>query len=81
MDLETHLNSVTGYEKRDHITHFLIFHFKTLITWKVYRPFPGLGGASTRVNHVRKLLFYASIWQFTVQYRRLTLASNVGSGK
>jgi len=26
---------VTGYEKRDHIAHFLNFHFKTLITLKV----------------------------------------------
>ena len=40
-----------------------------------------LGGASTRVDHVWKLPCYASIWWFTVQYRRLTLASNVGSGK
>jgi len=25
---------VRGYEKRDHITHFLNFHLKTLTTWK-----------------------------------------------
>jgi len=31
MDFGTHPNSVTGYEKRDHITHFLTFHFKTLL--------------------------------------------------
>jgi len=29
MDFGTHPNSVTGYEKRDRIVHFLIFHFKT----------------------------------------------------
>jgi len=33
----------------------------------------GLGGASARVNRVQKSLFYASLWQFTVRYRRLTL--------
>ena len=34
-----------------------------------------LGGTSVRVDHVQKLLFYASLWRFTIQYRRLTLAS------
>jgi len=52
-------------------------------TCKKFRATPtsGLGGASTRVDHVQKSLFYASLWQFTVQFRRLTLASNVGSVK
>jgi len=45
------------------------------------KPTSSLGGVSVQVNCVRKSLFYASIWRFTVQYRRLTLASNVGSVK
>ena len=40
-----------------------------------------MDGASSRVNRIQKLLFYASLWQFTIRYRRLTLASNVGSVK
>ena len=39
-------------------------------------PASSLGGASAQVNCVQKSLFYASIWWFTVQYRRLNLASN-----
>jgi len=37
-------------------------------TRKEFRATPtsGLGGASTQVDHVRKLPFYASLWQFTV---------------
>jgi len=50
-------------------------------TRKKFRTTPtsGLGGASTQVNRVQKSPFYASLWQFTVRYRRLPLASNVGS--
>jgi len=44
-------------------------------------PTSSLGGASTRVDHVQKSPFYASLWQFTVWYRMLTLPSNVGSVK
>jgi len=44
-------------------------------------PTSGLGGVSTWVDRVRKLPFYASLWQFTIRYRRLTLVFNVGSVK
>ena len=52
-----------------------------LHTRKKFRAVPtsGLGRASTRVDRVRKLPFYASLWWLTIWYRRLTLASNVGS--
>ena len=35
-------------------------------------PTSGVGGASARVDHVRKLLFYASFWQLTVRGLLLT---------
>jgi hypothetical protein len=44
-------------------------------------PISSMGGASERVDRVRKSPFYASLWRLTVQDRRLTLASNVGSVK
>jgi len=52
-------------------------------TCKKFRATPtsGMGGASARVDRIQKLPFYASLWQFTVRYRRLTLAFNVGSVK
>ena len=30
-------------------------------------PTSGMGGASTHVDHIRKLPFYASLWQLTAQ--------------
>jgi len=53
-------------------------HHPATLARSCVTPPSGLGGESTWVNHVRKLLFYASLWRFTIQYRRLTLASNVG---
>jgi len=55
-------------------------------SWYTHKEFctmftSGFGRASTRVDRVQKLLFYASLWQFTVQYRELVLASNIGSVK
>ena len=44
-------------------------------------PTSGLGRAITRVDHVRKSLFYASLWQLTTRDSRLALVSNVGSVK
>ena len=44
-------------------------------------PTSGVGGASERVDRVRKSLFYASLWRFTARDRRLAVASNVGSEK
>ena len=44
-------------------------------------PMSSVGGASTRVHHVRKSLFYASLWWLTAQDRRLAVAFNVGSMK
>ena len=44
-------------------------------------PTSGLGRVSMRVDRVQKSPFYASLWQFTVQYRRLTLTSNIESVK
>jgi len=47
-------------------------------THKEFRATPtsGLGGASAQVDRIRKSPFYASLWQFTIQYKRLTLAYN-----
>ena len=44
-------------------------------------PTSGIGGASVRVDRVRKTPFYGPLWRLTVQDRRLALASNVGSVK
>ena len=44
-------------------------------------PISGAGGASARVDRVRKSPFYASLWQLATQDRRLAQASNVGSVK
>ena len=43
-------------------------------------PTSGVGGASKRINRVRKS-FYASLWQLAVRNRRLAVASKVGSVK
>jgi len=42
-------------------------------------PTSGLGRASTRVDRVRKLPFYAPLWQFTIQYTRLILMLDLWS--
>jgi len=42
---------------------------------------PSLRSDGARVDHVQKSPFYVSLWQFTVRYRRLTLAYNIGSVK
>ena len=44
-------------------------------------PISGMGGASTRVDRVRKSPVYAVLWQLTARDRRLAVASNVGSVK
>jgi len=57
------------------------FNFGVLIltsfccTRNEFRAMPtfGLGGSSARVDRVRKSPFCASLWQFTIWYRRLTL--------
>jgi len=93
---------VRVYEKRDHIAHFQNFHFKTLITWKVYSSyrlqlgcddFPlylqgipchahfRFGRGECASWSCSKITIFASLWQFTVWYRRLTLAYNIGSVK
>ena len=41
----------------------------------------GVGGASVRVNRIRKSPFYASLWRLTARDRRLAVAYNVGSVK
>ena len=45
------------------------------------QPITGVGGASARVDRVRKSPFYASLWRLTARDRRLAQASNVGSVK
>ena len=44
-------------------------------------PISGVGGATTRVDRIRKSLFYASLWWLTSLDRRLAVASNVGTVK
>ena len=44
-------------------------------------PTSAVGGASTRVDLVRKSPFYASFWHLIVRDRSLAVASNVGSVK
>ena len=44
-------------------------------------PTSGIGGASGRVDRVRKSPFYAPLWQLTARVRRLAQGSNVGSVK
>ena len=41
----------------------------------------GVGEARAHIDRIRKLPFYASLWQLTARDRRLALASNVGSVK
>ena len=52
-------------------------------THKEFRapPISCVGGASERVDRVRKSPFYASLWRLTSWNRRLAVASNVGSVK
>ena len=70
---------VVGYEKRDHFIFGVMIFTSFCNTRSEFhaKPDSGLGGASTRVDHVQKSLFYASLWRFTIRYRRLTLASNL----
>ena len=81
---------MTGYEKRDHIAQSIAAtDFGVMILTSSYythkefcaTPTSGFGRASAQVDCVRKSPFYASLWWFTVQYRRLTLAYNIGSVK
>ena len=41
----------------------------------------GMGGASARVNRIRKTPFFGPLWRLTARDRRLALASNIGSVK
>ena len=44
-------------------------------------PISGVGGASERVDHIRKSPFYASLWRLTAWDRRVAVAFNIGSVK
>ena len=42
-------------------------------------PTSGMGGANAHVDHILKLLFYATLWSLTFRGKSLPTLSNVGS--